>query len=470
MEASLKRSRRTWVQKAAFLVATITLLLLVPRAYCQASLFDPSFQVGGGANGAVNALLVLQNGDILVGGEFTTITGKSNAYLARLKSDGQLDGTFGGGTDGVVNRLFQLPDGRVLVAGAFTNLQGASRHGLGRLLANGSVDLSFDAGTNFDSEEIVRTLCLLSDGKIVTGSEANFRDRFSRFSRFHPDGQLDSSFIRTNIVDGRVYALLPLTNGTILAGGDFQWVGTNSLPEPGLTFLGEDGRSKPNLVSGLTNHPYSADPSTVFSLTQMTNGNILVGGSLIMSRSNWNAAVAQLTPAFQWDTNFVPDSFDFHARSILVQPDGKLVVAGMFYEVGGYWRRHIVRLDATGRVDPCFDPGVGLGGFDGASALALQSDGRILVGGLFDSTDWIGVANLARLLPQGECDAIRTHLFKSRGQMLVLGTCPPGGTNLLQSSTNLVDWETLDTQTSPYVFGISDPTRPGVFYRVKKVF
>jgi uncharacterized delta-60 repeat protein len=467
MELRVKHSGRDWQQKVFFVAGIFNLFFFASHVFSQASLFDSSFQIGAGANGAVNAILVQQDGKILVGGEFTVIAGQTNAYLARLNSDGQLDASFGSGTDGIVNRLLQLPDGKILVAGEFTNLQGVARHGLGRLLTNGLVDLSFDAGTNIESDEIIRTICLQSDGKIVTASEKIVSYYLlSRFSRFHPDGQLDTSFVRTNTADLSVLALLPLTNGTILAGGSFQQVGTSY---SGLALLREDGQVDINFVSLLTNY------STVFSLTELTNGNILVGGLLNLAGLNRREAVAELTPQWQWNADFNADEFQGdlfggYARSVLVQPDGKIVVAGIFYEVGGYWRRHILRLDAQGHVDPCFDPGLGLGNDYGARALARQSDGRILIGGSFDNTTWIGGANLARLLPESECGVMRAYLINMGAGTAAIGTCPPGGTNLLQMSTNLVDWQTMDTQTVPYVFGVVDTTQPKAFFRVKKVF
>jgi hypothetical protein len=250
----------------------------------------------------------------------------------------------------------------------------------------------------------------------------------------------------------------------------FQGIATNSpstSPQSGLALMGDDGQWRTSFVSGMTN-------SWVFSLTQMTNGNILVAGSLFPTNANRHELVAQMTPLLQWSSDFDADGFGSlggeHARAVLVQPDGKLVVAGHFFEAGGYWRRHIVRLGADGRVDPCFDPGLGLGGFSSARSLARQNDGMVLVGGLFDSREWVGVANLARLLPQGECGGMRSYLIRGGGGTFAIGTCPPGGTNLLQSSTNLIHWETLDRQTGPYLFQVVEPTRPNMFFRMKKEF
>jgi uncharacterized delta-60 repeat protein len=436
----------------------------------QESLFDPTFQIGLGADGVVSAILVQRDGSILVGGEFESIGGGTNAYLTRLTSDGKPDPAFQSGIDGPVYRLLELPDGNVLVAGAFTNVQGALRPGLVRWQTNGLVDLTFDAGASFDSGEWVLTICVQPDGKILAATQLTAWWRLvGRIFRFHPDGQLDQSFARPAF-DGSVYAMMPLTNGATLVGGNVFVAGDEG--RRALALLRENGEPDPALPSLLSSN------STVFSLTALTNGNILVSGALKPDGVNPSGVLAQLTPTWNWEAGFVPDPFgpDFagpFVRAVLLQPDGKLVVGGEFYEVGGYWRRHLARLDPQGRVDPCFDPGIALGGTRGARALARQGDGRILVGGDFDNRSAGGSAHLARALPQSECDAMRVYFIQDGDCRFALGTCPPGGTNKLQMSTNLLDWQTIETSTGPYLFYLLDwlePAPPSAFFRAVKEF
>src|SRR5260370_10075354 len=90
------------------------------------------------------------------------------------------------------------------------------------------------------------------------------------------------------------------------------------------------------------------------------------------------------------DTNFKP-AFDNEVFSILVQPDGKLLVSGFFTKVGSASRRGIARLNADGSVDATFDPGTGAVNttalpFTGEPQ-ALQSDGRVVLAGGFDPCD-----------------------------------------------------------------------------------
>ena len=66
-------------------------------------------------------------------------------------------------------------------------------------------------------------------------------------------------------------------------------------------------------------------------------------------------------------------------RSIVIQTDGKILVGGYFESIGGQLRRNIARLDpATGLADS-FDPNANNNVF----TITVQADGKILVGGFF---------------------------------------------------------------------------------------
>src|SRR5262249_32730894 len=70
------------------------LLLSATQASSQISVLDSSFKIGSGTDRPVDALVVQSDQRILVGGEFTIISGLSNSYLARLNPDGSLDASF----------------------------------------------------------------------------------------------------------------------------------------------------------------------------------------------------------------------------------------------------------------------------------------------------------------------------------------------------------------------------------------
>jgi uncharacterized delta-60 repeat protein len=424
----------------------------------------------------VYSIVVQNDGKILVGGEFTEIAGYNRTNLARLDSDGQLDTAFPEGTDGAVYRLLKQPDGRILVGGGFTNLQGVLRQKIGRLLTNGTIDLSFDAGNAVPEYMSVLTLACQSDEKVLAVTVPP-SGSFSLLTRLHPDGQVDNSFVQTNVFWGsHVFAIRPRTNGSILVGGGFQEV--NGFSTPALALISTNGELDTSFTSPLETYSFSSTVSGVYSMTELSDSSVLIGGGFWQQGSSNRLVLAKLTPSLAWNATFQPDAFDpgisnpifSYVMSVVQQANGKMLIGGNFYEVGGYWRRHILRLDALGHVDPCFDPGVGLGGFDGVKTLALQLDGRVLVGGKF--SDEYSYTNLVRLLPQNDCNAIRTYLQKIDGtNYFVAATCPPGGANLFQASSNLVDWITTDTKTAPYFYYQYKFTdAPAAFFRVKKEY
>ena len=140
----------TWFFSWGYWSAGCLLLLATwTQTFGQVSVLDSSFKVGSGADGPVDALLVQADQRILVGGEFASINGCSNSFLARLNSDGSVDTSFNsaGQTDGFVECLLQQPDRKVLVGGAFGRVLGQPRAALARLLEDGSVDATFDASS-----------------------------------------------------------------------------------------------------------------------------------------------------------------------------------------------------------------------------------------------------------------------------------------------------------------------------------
>lgn len=86
----------------------------------------------------------------------------------------------------------------------------------------------------------------------------------------------------------------------------------------------------------------------------------------------------------------------------VIQPDGKLILAGTIYEYNNKQVNHIVRINPNGTIDNSFDTGIGANG--SVFALALQPDGKILVGGLFSRFNSIAKGKLVRLNPNGSVD------------------------------------------------------------------
>jgi uncharacterized delta-60 repeat protein len=90
-----------------------------------------------------------------------------------------------------------------------------------------------------------------------------------------------------------------------------------------------------------------------------------------------------------------------YVSALVIQPDGKILVGGDFSVLGGVPRNLIGRLNSAGQIDVDFNPGMAEGAI---YAMALQADGKIVVGGFFTTMGGQPRQNLARLNPDGSLD------------------------------------------------------------------
>jgi len=104
------------------------------------------------------------------------------------------------------------------------------------------------------------------------------------------------------------------------------------------------------------------------------------------------------TPATVGGSDGFPDVWQ-----ILVQPDAKVLVAGFFFTFAGNDARDgIVRLMSDGSVDSTFAP-VTING--SVYSVALQADGKILIGGTFSNVNGVANPGVARLKANGSLDS-----------------------------------------------------------------
>jgi uncharacterized delta-60 repeat protein len=137
------------------------------------------------------------------------------------------------------------------------------------------------------------------------------------------------------------------------------------------------------------------------------DGKLLLVGAFSRVNGQPRTTMVRLLSDGQLDGSFGPGlHFDGAVISLVIQPDGRIVVGGAFEHINGERRPFIARLLPNGGVDPSFQPN---GGPTSdwtviIETLALQADGRILLGGLFQKVDGRPMLNLARLNPDGTFD------------------------------------------------------------------
>ena len=251
--------------------------------------FDPN------ANQGVFAVPVQADGKILVGGYFTSMGGQTRNRIARLSPDGSLDATFdpnvtGTTGTGAVFAVAVQADGKILVGGDFTSISGQTRNNIARLNPDGSLDASFDPNASF----FVEALAVQADGKILVGGTFISIGGETRYgiARLNPDGSLDASFDAN--AKYFVFAVAVQADGKILVGGAFQFIGGQ--PRNRIARLTATGCSVTSTVCGriivgtaptdfTVNLSGPADPATVQASDFTVNGtpadnDIIINGDL----------------------------------------------------------------------------------------------------------------------------------------------------------------------------------------------
>ena len=202
--------------------------------------------------------------------------------------------------------------------------------------------------------------------------------------------------VLTNLGSGReeIHGLALQPDGKLIAGGviafgidDFIVLRYNQNGTLDSTF-GSSGRV-------ITDFNDSGD--TAFAMTRQPDGKIILAGRTLRADSNYKFALARYQPNGSLDSSFgnggkavneIFGTFEEAARAVVVQPNGKIVVAG-----GGYEAFLVVRYKSDGSLDSTFgnggivktisefsrQPGDVAGG--AANAVALQQDGRIVAAG-----------------------------------------------------------------------------------------
>ncbi|MBW8051212.1 MAG: T9SS type A sorting domain-containing protein [Cytophagales bacterium] len=130
---------------------------------------DGTFNPGTGADNTVFPTSIQSDGKIIIGGWFTSYNGTAINRIARLNADGTLDGTFtvGTGANSYVWTTSIQSDGKIIIGGNFTSYNGTAINRIARLNTDGTLDGTFTVGPG--ANNVVQTTSIQSDGKIIIG-------------------------------------------------------------------------------------------------------------------------------------------------------------------------------------------------------------------------------------------------------------------------------------------------------------
>lgn len=427
---------------------------------------DNSYQTSIGFNNSVNDIKILLDGNAIIGGSFTTYSENQNgnpfpaSRIIILNTSGDKIDSFGSGFNSTVNAIHLRYDNKILISGDFTQFQGISTNKIIRLNADNTHDTSFNLGytidnsiyavSNFGNRTLiggnfnsinttvsgdinsnrirmldddgsftndfaskigiypnssvpnhVTEIAIKSNGKIIVGgnSEGYNNATANRIVQLNADGSIDATFSSGLGFTGpfsQIREIVPQPDGKVLVGGTFTYY-NDVYTDKHLIRLNSDGSVDNTFTLN------SLQDNSEYFIYLQDNGKIILGEK---NYSYYNfvpeARLIRLNSDGTLDSSFNIGKFDVGITSIVEQSDGKLLVSGNFSTFNGTNVNRVVRLNSNGSLDNSFSTG---SGFDNiVYALAIQSDGKILVGGNFTTYNNITANRIVRLNSDGSID------------------------------------------------------------------
>lgn len=268
--------------------------------------------------------------------------------------------------------------GGIVIFGNFLSVAGTAPRRVARIAADGTADIAFNTNSNAVAlNNVVR--CGLYDpatfGYLVAGDFTTLSGAtFQRAARLRSNGLHDAAFANPSI-NNTVYSVALHPLGGYLIGGVFTTVGGASRAR----------LARVDTSGALMTTPNIAMPAgAVHEIAPLPTGDYLVGGSWATIGGHASSGIARIKsmPSDAVDTTFTQSvtlgGSGGTVYTIAVQPDGRIIIGGSFSAVGGVGRSNIARLHAGGALDTSFTP-PSLSGI--VQTVALQPDGKLLVGG-----------------------------------------------------------------------------------------
>lgn len=356
--------------------------------------YDSSFNPQPGTNGQVWSVAVQDDGKILIGGTFTSYNGTPVNNIVRSNADGSIDNTFnpgGSGTNFTVWWITLQTDGKILIGGYFSSYNGIPGIRIARLNADGTIDSSFNTGSGANSQ--VYVIAMQQDGKILVGGNFTIFNGVgaNRLVRLNSDGSVDTGFNTQVGANDHIRAISVQSDGKIIVAGQFTLY--NGVARNCIVRLEQDG----TLDSGFDSS--SGFNGTVITTAIQPDGKILVGGMFTLYNGIAQNYIARLNDDASIDNTFSSSGANDQIRTFAIQSDNKIVVGGYFTSMNGVVKNYLARLNIDGTLDTEFDTGTGANGYVYSSI--VQTNQRIMIAGEFTSYNGSSMYRVARICSCG---------------------------------------------------------------------
>jgi len=349
---------------------------------------------------------VQSDGKVIIGGYF-------DAGLARLNADGSLDRDFkfnsiegyGGTTNQLINwggikHIALQVDGKIIISSNDANVYYPypqvggfgiwyAEPAIARLNSDGSRDTSFFVPHIFDYNTQIETTVAQADGKIIISG--------SLFARLNRDGSLDTSF--NSDIRGYVRTVVLQPDGKIIVGGD-----RNGIKFSNIARLNTDGSLDTNFAFEAINNV------SINTMVIQSDGKIIIGGNGADNSKHVIPYVARLNADGSMDSSFNFDSTANGSINIVtLQRDGKILVGGYNVFVKDVCcstdMPFVGRLNVDGSVDASFNASNSLPPRGEVKTISIQADDNIIVAGRFADVNNYVTNSIVRVFGRAQLDS-----------------------------------------------------------------
>lgn len=377
---------------AALVVFVMTALAAPTYAQC-----PPGWLPGEGipgVNNIVYALVVLPDGDVIVGGRFNSIGSVSANNIARYNPTTGVWSALGTGVGGVssgyVLAIAVTPGGELIVGGQFASAGGTAASRIARYNPTTGVWSALGAGVN----GTVRALAVLPNGDVLAGGDITSAGGVPtipivRYAPTPGGGGIWSS-LGTGMIGNAVRAIVALPGGDIIAAGNFSLTGG----------VGANSIARFNPTSGAWSALGPGTFGSFDALALLPDESVIAGGGFSISGGLQARGIARYNPATgEWSTLGTGFGGGGGAQAIAVLPDGDIVACGGFTLASGSPAAHIARYNFQTGVWSAL--GSGIVGFPNALVVlpgpsVSGAGGMVVVGGQFSTAGGFASSNLAR--------------------------------------------------------------------------
>lgn len=385
---------------------TLLVLAIVSTCFSQTPSLDYNFYCNGKAairtgGGVCSAMALQADGKILIGGRGGENVSNSGYCIVRFNVNGTVDSSFGTNGKvityygGSIQSILALPDGKILAGGFLGTVM------LAQYLPDGRLDSSF--GTNgllqpqFDGVRYsyCYSLKLQDDGKIVLAGNVNGVNAL--VARFLPNGRFDLSFAQKGYtILSSAYIAFDLaiqTDGKIIIAGQ----GLNANNFLLARYLTDGNLDAQFGNNGIVLTDLNDKSEFITSITLQKDGKIIAAGRYDYTSqygSLFKTALVRYNTNGSLDNSFGTNavaSLQFDAASadpkkIMLQEDGKIIVAGDYTDVYHFHKPSLARFNSNGAIDNTFGNNGSIittqfGDSVSCRSAALQQDGKIVIGG-----------------------------------------------------------------------------------------